>query len=242
MRRPDPHLHAFAQTVRPAGRTVFFHPGTAPGAGFTLVELLAAIAIIGVLAILATAVLPALTQRAERADALAQIRTMGAAVLQYTPDHGGLLPPLFPGQVLEYERGRGGRIVTECAAYLGLPPDPARYLAVRLMPRAYARLDAPADKNALRVYVMNTVATNRGAVIHPFGRVTTPGQPPTANLPLAALDGSASEWMMSTADQTQSAVAGAPWKSNTPARPPLGTRRAVFRFDGSANLATIETP
>ena len=203
---------------------------------FTLVELLVTLTILGVLAVLAVAVVPSMTARAERADALAKIRTMGTAVLQYTPDHGGLLPPLFPGQVLEYERGRGGRIVTECATYLGLPAEPARYLAVQLMPRAYARVDAPADKNALRVYVMNT------AVVNPFGRVTTPGQPPTANAPMAALAGAEAAWMMSTADQTQSAVAAAPWKNNTAIRPPLGDVRAVFRFDGSAGLVPVDGP
>ena len=134
----------------------FPHPphraGTARSTAFSLVELLVTIAIIGVLAVLTAAVLPSLTQRAERADALPKIRTMGTAVLQYAPDHGGLLPPLFPGQVLEYEQGRGGRIVTECAAYLGLPPEPARYLAAALMPRAYARLSAPADKNTPCVF------------------------------------------------------------------------------------------
>ena len=209
---------------------------------FTLVELLVTLTILGVLAVLAVAVVPSMTARAERADALAKIRTMVTAVLQYTPDHGGLLPPLFPGQVLEYERGRGGRIVTECAAYLGLPAEPARYLAVQLMPRAYARVDAPADKNALRVYVMNTAVTNRGAVVNPFGRVTTPGQPPTANTTLAALAGAEAAWMMSTADQTQSAVAAAPWKNNTAIRPPLGDVRAVFRFDGSAGLVPVDGP
>ena len=209
---------------------------------FTLVELLVTLTILGVLAVLAVAVVQSMTARAERADALAKIRTMGTAVLQYTPDHGGLLPPLFPGQVLEYERGRGGRIVTECATYLGLPAEPARYLAVQLMPRAYARVDAPADKNALRVYVMNTAVTNRGAVVNPFGRVTTPGQPPTANTTLAALAGAEAAWMMSTADQTQSAVAAAPWKNNTAIRPPLGDVRAVFRFDGSAGLVPVDGP
>lgn len=213
---------------------------TARSDAFSLIELLVTIAIIGVLAVLAAATLPSLTQRAEGADALAKIRTMGTAVLQYTPDHGGLLPPLFPGQVLEYEHGRGGRIVTECAVYLGLPPEPARYLAAALMPRAYARLSVPADKNTLRVYVMNTTVPNNGAATHPFGRVTTPGQPPTGNTPLAALAGAQGEWMMSTADQTQPAVAGAPWKNNTPQKPPLGDQRAIFRFDGSAALATID--
>ena len=81
---------------------------------FTLVELLVAIAIIAILAGLALTALPAMRQRADQADALAKIRTMGSAVLTYPADHDGRLPPLWPGQVLEYQAGRGGRIVTEC--------------------------------------------------------------------------------------------------------------------------------
>jgi prepilin-type N-terminal cleavage/methylation domain-containing protein len=69
---------------------------------FTIVELLVVIAIVAVLAGLAVTAMPGLMERAERADALAKTRTMGQAVLQYVPDHAGKLPPLFPGQVLEY--------------------------------------------------------------------------------------------------------------------------------------------
>lgn len=217
-----------------------YRAGTARSPAFSLIELLVTIAIIGLLAVLAATALPSLTKRAERADALAKIRTMGTAILQYAPDHAGLLPPLFPGQVLEYEQGRGGRIVTECASYLGLPSVPAKYLAVQLLPRAYANLAAPADQKALRVYVMNTAVTNRGTAINPFGRVTNPGQPPTGSAPLAALAGAEATWMMGTADQTQPAVSAAPWKANTPKEPPLGDARAVFRFDGSAALVNID--
>jgi prepilin-type N-terminal cleavage/methylation domain-containing protein len=210
-------------------------------AGFTLIELLVTIAMIAVLAGVAWGVVPGMIARADSADALGKIRQMGAAVLQYPSDHNGLLPPLFPGQVLEYEEGRGGRIVTECATFLGIDSRAGKYLVTPLMPRAYARLAEPKDKNALRVYVMNTALTNGGAVLTPFGRVTTPGKPPTGNAPLSALAGAGASWMMSTADQQQPNVAGAPWKNNTPADPPLGNTRAVFRFDGSAGLEEVGT-
>lgn len=211
-------------------------------AAFTLIELLAAIAIIAVLAAVAAGVVPGMIARADSADALAKIRRMGAAVLHYPSEHGGFLPPLFPGQVLEYEAGRGGRIITECAAYLGVDERAGNYLVTPLMPRAYGRLDEPKDKNAMRVYVMNTVITNGTSVLHPFGRVTTPGKPPTVNASLASLSGAGTQWMMVTADQKQADVSAAPWKNNTPVDPPLGNKRAVFRFDGGAGLAEVGTP
>ena len=203
--------------------------------------MLVTIAIVGMLAVLTTSVLPSLTRRAEQADALTKTRTMGHAVLSYVPDHAGRLPPLFPGQVLEYEVDRGGRIVTECAEYLGINQVEEKHLVASLMPRVYAGQTVPANPAQMRVWVMNsTVTNNDGTTTHPFGRVTTPGQPPTGNTTLAALADAQSQWMMSTADQTQPAVSAAPWKANTPKEPPLGDVRAVFRFDGSAGLIKIE--
>lgn len=209
-------------------------------AGFTLIEVLVTIAIVAVLAGVAGGVLSGMVARADSADALAKIRLMGSAVLHYPADHNGFLPPLFPGQVLEYEQGRGGRIVTECAPYLGIEERGGKYLVAPLMPRAYARLPEPKDKSALRVYVMNSALTNNKTIIHPFGQVTSAGKPPSGNTVLGALAGS--EWMMSTGDRKQPNVATAPWKSNTPTYPPLGHKRAIFHFDGAAELKEVETP
>lgn len=211
-------------------------------AAFSLIELLVTVAIVAVLASMASAFLPGMIARADSADALAKMRQMGGAVLHYPSDHNGFLPPLFPGQVLEYEAGRGGRIVTECATFLGIDGEDGKHLVTPLMPRAYGRLSEPKDKNALRVYVMNTAITNGSTVLNPFGRVTTPGKPPTGNTPLSALAGASASWMMSTADQKQPNVAVASWKNNTPAEPPLGNKRAIFRFDGSAGLDEVGTP
>jgi len=178
----------------------------------------------------------------ERADALVKTRSMGTAVLQYTVDHDGFLPPLFPGQVLEYEPGRGGRIVTECAAYLGIPAADEKFLVTALLPRAYARQTIPAGPAQMRVWVMNSTVEAGGSTTNPFGTVTTPGQPPTGPLPLAAVVRHPAPWMLGTADRQQPNVATAPWRTNAPADPPLGDVRAVFRFDGSAGLVNIDTP
>lgn len=206
---------------------------------FSLVELLVATAVVAVLAAVALGAAPGLIVRADSADALAKIRRTGSAILQYPADHNGMLPALFPGQVLEYEAGRGGRIVTECDDYLDIDTSRGKYLVSALMPRAYARLAEPKDKNAMRVYVMNTSITNNGTVINPFGRVIVPGQPPTGNVSLAVLHHGPATWMMSTADQRHPNVAGAPWKSSTPPEPPLGGKRALFRFDGAAESVII---
>ncbi len=200
-------------------------------------------ALVAVLAAAVHAALSGAARRADRTDALSKMRAMGSAVLRYSSDHQGRLPPLFPGQVLEYEEGRGGRLVTECADYLGIEKLPGRHLVSRLMPRAYRSLKDPSSHAAMRVYVMNSSIASGSATVSPFGRVVTAGQPPVGPSPLVAVAGAfPSLWMMSNADRMHPAVASAPWQASAPTAPPLGDVRAVFRFDGSAGLENILEP
>jgi prepilin-type N-terminal cleavage/methylation domain-containing protein len=205
---------------------------------FTLVEMLVVLAILAILISLAVTMIPDLIRRAERSDALAKTRTMGTAVLLYAADHQGQLPPLFPGQVLEYEPGRGGRIVSECVEYLQIAASPEKYLVRSLLPRAYARLREPADQNAMRVWVMNSTINSGENEIKPFGTLGPPGLPPTNTAPLARISPH-NLWMISTADRMHPNVANATWRASAPPLPPLGDYRAVFRFDGSAGLENI---
>lgn len=207
------------------------------GAAFSLVELLVVIAVVAVLASMVLAALPSIISRADQADALAKTRTMGQAVLQYASDHGGFLPPLFPGQVLEY-KDRRGRIVKECAPYLGLAEASGTFLVRSLMPKAYARLKAPANQMDMRVWVMNSSLKDD---LRPFGGVSK-GEVDEKSLPLASISEFMSSWMISTADQKQPNVVSAPWRNNTPPEPPLGSRRAIFRFDGAGELQEIDAP
>lgn len=163
---------------------------------------------------------------------------MGTAVLLYAVDRHGVLPPLFPGQVLEYEAGRGGRIVTECAEYLQLDTNTEKYLVRSLMPRAYTRLREPANQNVMRVWVMNSSINTGDDEVKPFGTLGAPGDPPTNPAPLARMSTN-NLWMISTADRLHTNVASASWQANAPALPPLRDYRAVFRFDGSAELEKI---
>jgi prepilin-type N-terminal cleavage/methylation domain-containing protein len=210
---------------------------------FTLLELLVVLAIIAVLLATLLAVGPSIMARGDRADALAKIRKAGTAVKQYSADHAGRLPPLFPGQVLEYRPDRRGRIVTECASYLEIDPAMGPHLVRSLLPKAYARLTQPANPLEMRVFVMNTSITNAaGSVVRPFGGISG-GEVDGGTAPLAAVPSENRPLMMSTADQQQPWVAGAPWRNNAPAISPLGAgRRVVFYFDGAAEIVGSSAP
>jgi prepilin-type N-terminal cleavage/methylation domain-containing protein/prepilin-type processing-associated H-X9-DG protein len=61
-------------------------------AGFTLVELLAAVAVLGLLAAFALPTLRASRAAAERTQCASNLRQIGLAFLSYANDHGGALP------------------------------------------------------------------------------------------------------------------------------------------------------
>jgi prepilin-type N-terminal cleavage/methylation domain-containing protein len=210
---------------------------------FTLVELLVVLAIIAVLLGALLGAWPSIMAGADRADAMAKIRQAGTSVIQYTADHAGRLPPLFPGQVLEFRSDRRGRIVTECASYLEIDPNAGTHLVRSLLPRAYARLTQPPNPLEMRVFVMNSAITNAsGVVLRPFGGISG-GEVDGRSAPLAAILAGDRLVMMSTADQQQPWVAAAPWRNQTPANPPLGKgRRAVFYFDGGAEMVESLAP
>ena len=206
--------------------------------GFTLIELLVVVALLAILASIVIGVMPRVMRQAEGADALARTRSMGMAVLLYADDHGDTLPPLFPGQVLYYEEGRGGRMVTELADYLGITRASGSYLVLPLMPRAYARADFEGRLEDMRVFLVNTAPVVGGEVLNPFGVIAQIGQPPVNSLSLSIVGGIdlGKDWMITTADRQHPQVKGAFWGANAPALPPLIDRRAVFRFDHSAAL------
>lgn len=204
---------------------------------FTLVELLVALAIIAVLLGTLLGAWSEFMARGDRTDALSKIRKAGTAVLQYTADHAGRLPPLFPGQVLEYRADRRGRIVTECASYLEIDPNAGPHLVRSLLPRAYARLTQPPNLLEMRVFVMQTTMTNSaGGIVRPFGGISG-GEVDGMTAPLAAIPSDDRAIMMSTADQQQVWVSAAPWRNQTPATSPLGPgRRVIFYFDGGVEM------
>jgi prepilin-type N-terminal cleavage/methylation domain-containing protein len=210
--------------------------------GFTLIELLVVVALLAILASMVVVLVPRVMRQADGADALARTRSMGIGVLLYADDNRGILPPLFPGQVLYYEEGRGGRLVTELADYLGITRASGSYLVSPLMPRAYAKADFAGRLEDMRVFLVNTSPAVDGDTLNPFGVISQIGQPPVNPLSLSSIVGTelAMDWMITTADRQHPQVQGAFWRANAPATPPLIDRRAVFRFDNSAALIDTE--
>jgi len=60
--------------------------------GFSLLELLVAIAIVGVLAALVAFVVPKMMQTGSRADTMAKLRQIGSAAIAYSSENDGSLP------------------------------------------------------------------------------------------------------------------------------------------------------
>lgn len=204
---------------------------------FSLVELLAAMAIVTVLGALVFSASRQTMAGARKSDSLARLRSWGNAVLTYAGEHDARLPgPLWPGQVLLYDAAETGRLVVRLAPYLDVEHRESPYVAERLLPTAF-RTQAPGGPlGELRVYVVNSVIVSDGQTNRPFGSLTS--SPATdamrlAQLPTAPPD---ERWMLSETDQRHPDVSGAPWKASTPAAPLHGDFRAAVDFDGSARL------
>lgn len=208
--------------------------------GFTLLELLVVLGIVGVLAVLLTPAVARALNRANQTEGLNQIRGIGQAVVQYAGDHDGSLPgPLWPGQLLEYDPDREGRLVRELAPYLGLPQTNSIYLARSFASRTFLR-KMPADQLSLaRPYVANLEPTNSaGEILRPFGGLIAPNL--AAPMNLAALPAEVrTQWALSDADQLHRNVRNAAWKANTPAKPIYDTHRAVLFYDWHAELLPV---
>jgi len=204
-------------------------------AGFTLLELLCAIAVAAILGSLALAAMGAARAQGDRAGAISNMRQIGNAIGLFAADRGGLLPgPLWPGQVAEFDPARAGRLVRELAPYLGLETPAKPTVAGLFVPPAYRRAVPAASLPTARTFVVNMAVAGGDTAINPWGS-------------LAANDGSApmrlgnipaNAWGFSDADQGHPRVVGAPWSANTPPGP-IHKKRLAWFFNGS--VTPVET-
>lgn len=209
-------------------------------AGFTLVEWVVVLGIVGILAVLLLPLANQSLRRADQVDGLNKVRVIGQAMAQFAGDHDGTLPgPLWPGQLLEYDPNREGRLVRDLAPYLGFPESDTIYVARSFASRAFLRKMPATQLAQSRPYVANLEPTNAaGEVIRPFGGLVAPNL--AAPLKLAALPAEVrSQWALSDADQLHRNVRAAAWKANTPVEPIYETQRAVLFYDGHVELRPL---
>lgn len=203
--------------------------------GFTLVELLVAMAILAILAALALPLVGAAQAAGDRSRAMANMRAIGTGIAHHAADKDGLLPgPLWPGQVPEFDPARAGRLVRELAPYLGYETPTAPAVVDLFVPPAYRKKTPAAALSVGRTYVVNMAVSSGNATINPWGSLAAndgsrPGR-------FAAIPSGA--WGFSDADRLHPRVISASWAANTPAEPIHGKRLAWF-FNGS--VAPVET-
>lgn len=213
---------------------------------FSIMELLVVVATVGLLTALGLGAGSKALANANKTDSTARLKALGQAVFTYAGEHDQLLPgPLWPGQVMEYDPARDGRIVRDLAPYLDIAHRDAPYLVQRMIPNAYRRNPPSGRMTDLRIYVMNASIILEGQAVTPFGTlITAPtGETVKTSDPLRLnrldkLPGN-ERWMLSETDQRHPSVAAAPWRANTPALPMHDGFRAVLNFDGSANLERV---
>lgn len=202
---------------------------------FSLLEVLAAIAILGLLVAVAVPMLDQMRAGGDRTAAVANMRTIGHGILLYAADHGGLLPgPLWPGQMPQLDSGREGRLVRELASHLDIAMPSTPQVVALFVPPAYRRAVGDAALSSARTFVLNMNTGTATEPFQPWGSLTS--QPPLPPQRLAQVPAAA--WGFSDADRAHPRVAAAAWKAQTPASKIHGLRRLAWFFNGS--VAPVE--
>ncbi|GAB4183910.1 MAG: hypothetical protein Fur0032_24900 [Terrimicrobiaceae bacterium] len=202
---------------------------------FSLVEVLVAAAILAILAGLIVSILPEIRKNNDRTAMATTMREFGRSMASYSLDHNNrFVGPLWPGQVAEFDRTRGGRLVVLLAPYLGIEDKPQPYVVNKLLTASLRQATSGIPSKHVRLFVMNTAVPGESGPLNPWGREQnnpTQSTPPLLRSQLPPNSGTLPA--MSEADRTHPAVVSAPWASNTAPRPPHGEPRLVLRFDGS---------
>lgn len=200
--------------------------------GFSLVEIATALAIVAGLAVVLLGISDSMLRKADRTRMAANMRAVGNGILGWTADHAGRLPgPLWPGQVLEYDRTRPGRLVVELAAYLEIEERDTPYVVEKFFTRSLRRAARNIPGHQLRVWVMNMKMNGPTGTVNPWGSLAA--HPPGTPLVLAAVHSLARQPAFWEADRTHPDVAAAPWAAFTVPKPAHGEPRLAWYLDGA---------
>lgn len=209
---------------------------------FSLLEVLAAIAVLGLLVAVAVPIFEKIRAGGDRTAAVANMRTIGQGISLYAADHGGMLPgPLWPGQMPQLDPGREGRLVRELASHLDIAVPSTPQVVALFVPPAYRRAVGNVALSNARTFVLNMNTGTAAEPFQPWGSLTS--QPPLPPRRMAQVPAAA--WGFSDADRLHPRVGAAAWKAQTPAWKIHGPRRLAWFFNGSVGPveeAELEMP
>lgn len=229
---------------------------------FTLVELLAVIAIVGVLAALVIPVVGVARSNARHAQTLSNLRQTGVAMALHVADKRGELPGRNPGSgtaIGTGDRGLAGaatarfwnsnidQLATHLAAYVQVSETGGveKLVPCLLDPLADGKQTGSSANPALWALNRRLLAAHYGvaAELQPFG--TAGGAAPMNHRTLVAEIDPARVWALVQADQRVAAdsqnLITAATVSGTPAEPVAGSHRLALFFDWSVGRIAAGT-
>lgn len=209
-------------------------------AAFTLVELLAVVAVLGVLATFLLPALGSVRMHASSSVSGSNLRQIYTAMYLYANDHGGALPgPVYSGQGPRFDTRSNVSLSAKLEPYLNAEYQSERYGYSKIFAYpaweentpdptgpSYQVLRSPLEDKSLAPLGVNTSAPNniRG---------------PMSVYELAAHELAGRHWIYEI-DQQHPWVAGAGWASRLPPNPVHGDHRNVLMVDGAVIAVSLE--
>lgn len=210
--------------------------------GFTLSEILIAIAVVTVLAFMTVSAVTATQRKTQQVSCTSHLRAIGVATLAYAQDHAGLLPGPIPSM-----QRPTTRLTSDPSA---LPDFLARYLGIEnltttsivvpqfICPAAKKIMDSQSSTpTAPSCYVASGVLVNGEATGSPFGYRAS-GATPRAPQTLSSLHYPASTPLLIDLDGALFAERGIAVPSS-PALPAHGTTRNILFADGHVEAISV---
>ncbi len=205
-------------------------PSRSRGSGqraFTLIELLAVIAVIGILAAILIPVIGGVRSKAHQAECTSNLRSIGSALRLFAMEHNGM----FPGPVMRGQRALYGQnpnsLLFHLGPYMGLgdpPDDGVRFVEAFSCPAHRAAASDPESP----VWWLNheAVVIDSDTRVNPWGH---PNSKPEPGKPIRALkiEHPARQMVMQDVD----AQIPAGW-AGIPEEPVHGNVRNRLFFDG----------
>lgn len=207
--------------------------------GFTLIEILVVVTIIAILAALAFPSIKGAMRSADRVDALARMRQVGAAIQAYAAEKDGCLPgPLWSGQTPQYGVSSTNSLAFLLYQYLGTPEPAAGIIRISppLAPKAYTRFSPGGSATA---FFMNIDVQINGTSVNPWGVRNDASKPPSKVFSLTD-PGLTSTWAMQDVDQTGVPSNVGTWYAALPKEPLYSPYRLKLYFDWHATAEPLK--